>query len=121
MADDEFESENLRRWAHNVKSLLDSGEDPLAIWADRAHALGMQCWPSMRMNDIHKDWVERWPSLRTRWEQERPHVALGRDISEANKARWTRPGLPSDGFSWALDFALDEVRDLKRARPVEGE
>ena len=73
----------------------------------------MKFWPSVRMNDIHKDWSERWPSLRTRWELERPHVRLGADAPERYKRRYARPGLPSDGFSWAYDFSVDEVRQLK--------
>lgn len=28
----------------------------------------MQFWPSLRMNNIHKDWSERWPSFRSRWD-----------------------------------------------------
>ena len=112
-ADDEFESQNFRRWSVNVRGLIQSGNDPATVWADRAHAAGMKFWPSMRMNDIHKDWSERWPSLRTRWELERPHVRLGHDAPERYKRRYARPGLPSDGFSWAFDFSVDEVRQLK--------
>ena len=112
-ADDEFESQNFRRWSVNVRGLIQSGNDPVTVWADRAHAAGMKFWPSVRMNDIHKDWSERWPSLRTRWELERPHVRLGADAPERYKRRYARPGLPSDGFSWAYDFSVDEVRQLK--------
>ena len=115
MADDEFENENFRRWAANVKGLLDSGEDPLAIWAGRTHELGMRFFAGLRMNDIHKDWVERWPSLRSRWERERPHVAIGRDVPPRYRSRNARPGQPSDGFTCAFDFAVDEVREHKLA------
>ena len=115
MADDEFENENFRRWAANVKGLLDSGEDPLAIWAGRTHELGMRFFAGLRMNDIHKDWVERWPSLRSRWERERPHVAIGRDVPPGYRSRNARPGQPSDGFTCAFDFAVDEVREHKLA------
>ncbi len=115
MGDDEFENENFRRWAANMKGLLDSGEDPLAIWAGRTHELGMRFFAGLRMNDIHKDWVERWPSLRSRWERERPHVAIGRDVPPGYRSRNARPGQPSDGFTCVFDFAVDEVREHKLA------
>ena len=73
----EFEKDSSRRWALNVRSLLDAGWDPLQLWADRTHELGMAFWPSMRMNDIHKDWVDRWPSLRSDWEKEHQHLLIG--------------------------------------------
>ena len=115
MADDEFENENFRRWAANVRGLLEAGDDPLAIWAGRARDLGMRFFAGLRMNDIHKDWVERWPSLRTRWERERPHAAIGRDVPPGYRSRNARPGQPSDGFTHAFDFAVDEVREHKLA------
>ena len=66
----------IRRWARNVDSLLESGQDPLEIWSRRSREAGMQFWPSLRMNDIHKDWTERWPSFRSQWERNNPQVRL---------------------------------------------
>jgi len=105
----EFKNPNFRRWAQNVLGLLEKATDPLDIWASRAHELGMQFWPSMRMNDIHKDWVDRWPSLRTKWELERPHVRIGEGVPDRYVSRYDRR------FSWAFDFAQKDVRDLKFA------
>ena len=104
----EFENENFRRWSQNILGLLDAGKDPLDIWSARTHGLGMQFWAGLRMNDIHKDWVDRWPSLRTQWELERPHVAIGKDMPDRYKNRY-----PDNSFTWAFDFTQQEVRDLK--------
>ncbi len=106
----EFENENFRRLAQNVIGLLDEGKDPLEIWSARTHELGMNFWPSLRMNDIHKDWVERWPSLRTRWELERPHLAIGKAMPDRYRNRY-----PNHTFTWALDYAQKEVREYKFA------
>ncbi|MCY3775295.1 MAG: hypothetical protein OXH11_04885, partial [Candidatus Aminicenantes bacterium] len=103
----EFENPNFRRLAHNVLGLLEQGTDPLEIWAARTHELGKEFWASLRMNDIHKDWVERWPSKRGRWERERPHVAIGKDVPDRYVSLYGR------GFSYAFDYAQQEVRDLK--------
>ena len=111
----EFEESNFRRWARNVNGLLDRGKDPLDIWAKRAHELDMEFWPALRMNDIHKDWTERWPSLRTKWELDRPHVKIGAESTDYYRRRWARKGQPSDGFTWAFDYSLQEVRDHKFA------
>ena len=109
----EFEIPNFRRWAENVLGLLERGKDPLDIWSARAHALGMEFWPSLRMNDTHKDWVELWPSLRSPWELARPHVKIGAQSTDYYRRRWPRANQPSNGFTWAFDYSLAEVRDLK--------
>lgn len=111
----EFEDPNFRRWAQNVNGLVEKGEDPLEIWTTRAHELGFQFWPALRMNDIHHDWVENWPSLRAQWIQDRPQLIIGDAVSDFYRRRWSRTGKESDGFSWALDFAHQEVRDVKFA------
>ncbi len=105
----------IRRWAQNVDGLLEQGKDPLEIWARRSHEAGMQFWPSLRMNDIHKDWSERWPSFRSQWERERPHIRLGRDVPDRYLRSVKRPGQPSHGYSWAMNYALEEVRRRKLA------
>ena len=103
----DFENPNFRRLAHNVLGLLERGTDPLEIWAARTHELGMEFWASLRMNDIHKDWVECWPSKRGRWERERPHVAIGKDVPDRYVSVYGRD------FSYVFDYAQQEVRDLK--------
>ena len=103
----EFENPNFQRLAHNVLGLLERGTDPLEIWAARTRELGMEFWASLRMNDIHKDWVERWPSKRGWWERERPHVAIGKDVPDRYVSVYGRD------FSYAFDYARQEVRDLK--------
>ena len=103
----EYENPNFERLAHNVRGLLEQGNDPLQIWAARTHELGKEFWASLRMNDIHKDWVERWPSKRGRWERERPQVAIGKDVPDRYVSYYGR------NFSYAFDYARQEVRDLK--------
>lgn len=105
----------IRRWARNVDSLLDAGRDPLEIWSRRSHEAGMQFWPSLRMNDIHKDWSERWPSLRSQWERENSHVRLGSAVPDRYLHQANRSPQPSHGYSWAMDYAMEEVRTRKLA------
>jgi len=92
-----------------VRSLLDGGWDPLQLWADRTHELGMAFWPSMRMNDIHKDWVDRWPSLRSGWEKEHQHLLIGDHPPQRYVATHGR------SFTWAMNYAEEEVRKRKLA------
>ena len=105
----------IRRWARNVESLLDAARDPLVIWSRRSHEAGMQFWPSLRMNDIHKDWSERWPSLRSQWERDNPQVRLGSAVPDRYLHQANRSPQPSHGYSWAMDYALEEVRNRKLA------
>ena len=105
----------IRRWARNVDSLLKAGRDPLEIWSRRSHEAGMQFWPSLRMNDIHKDWSERWPSFRSQWEIANPHVRIGSAVPDRYLHQANRSPQPSHGYSWAMDYALEEVRNRKLA------
>lgn len=105
----------IRRWARNVDSLLESGQDPLEIWSRRSREAGMQFWPSLRMNDIHKDWTERWPSFRSQWERDNPQVRLGSAVPDRYLHQANRSPQPSHGYSWAMDYALEEVRGRKLA------
>jgi hypothetical protein len=105
----------IRRWARNVDAMLEAGEDPLEIWSRRSREAGMQFWPSLRMNDIHKDWSERWPSFRSQWERANPQVRLGSAVPDRYLHHSNRSPQPSHGYSWAMDYALEEVRDRKLA------
>ena len=75
----------------------------------------MQFWPSLRMNDIHKDWSERWPSLRSQWERDNPQVRLGSAVPDRYLHQANRSPQASHGYSWAMDYALAEVRNRKLA------
>ena len=105
----------IRRWARNVDAMLDAGRDPMEIWSRRSREAGMQFWPSLRMNDIHKDWSERWPSFRSQWERSNPQVRLGSAVPDRYRHQANRSPQPSHGYSWAMDYALEEVRDRKLA------
>jgi len=97
----------FKRAADNIRALVDAGQDPLAIWADQAHQREMQFWASLRMNDVHKDHTDIWPSLRSRWEKQNK-VRIGDDLPEHYKDQRL-------SYSWAMDYGLQEVRDHKLA------
>ena len=42
-----------RRWAQNLKLMLDSGIDPMRRMIDRCRAKRISPWVSIRMNDVH--------------------------------------------------------------------
>ena len=103
------EPEEFRQWRSNVRSMLELHIDPIAVQIHRAHELGMQFWPTLRMNDIHKDWTDRWPSLRTPWELQNVNLVIGKDFPDLYPVR------TQQDFTWALDYAHQAVRDRKFA------
>ncbi|MDP7273901.1 MAG: hypothetical protein QF363_00370 [Planctomycetaceae bacterium] len=105
--DGKYEDKYFKRVAENVKSLADRGIDPMIVWQQRARRHGLVFIPTLRMNDVHKDYVDRWPSLRSFWERKRQHLLIGKQI----------PGWYPHPykFSWAMDYAQQEVRDRKLA------
>lgn len=100
-----FEDKYFKRVAGNVLSMVSRKLDPMTVWQQRAHQYRLYFIPSLRMNDVHKDYVDRWPSLRSTWEKERRHLLIGKQIPS-----WYTP--PFD-YSWAMDYAHPEVRDRK--------
>jgi len=61
------------------------------------------------MNDIHKDWVHLWPSLRSHWELARPHIHIGKDFPDRYNLSAKKP------YTYAWDYTHQEVRDRKLA------
>lgn len=102
--DGEFGDPILGRAANNVKSLLERGIDPVEVWTERAHELGMEIWPSLRMNDLHKD-TSRFATTKSQWELQHRHLLIGKDVPKGY-------GKP---FTWAMNYAEEEVRRRKLA------
>ena len=100
-----FEDKNFKRVADNVRSLSKRGMDPMQIWQRQSRKHGLLFIPSLRMNDIHKDYVDRWPSLRSNWERARKHLLIGKAIP----AWYTAPYK----YTWSMDYAHAEVRKRK--------
>lgn len=103
--DGQFEDKYFKRVAENVRSLAERGIDPLQVWEQRSDQLGLLFIPTLRMNDVHKDYVDRWPSLRSDWEKQRTHLLIG----EAIPPWYTYPYK----YTWAMDYAHEEVRKRK--------
>ncbi|MEE3369989.1 MAG: hypothetical protein VX346_11650 [Planctomycetota bacterium] len=103
--DGQFEDPYFKRVANNVLSLNQRGIDPLEVWQRRAHQHGLLFLPSLRMNDIHKDYVDRWPSLRSNWEQARPQLLIGKAIPPWYSSPYK--------YTWAMDYTHTEVRQRK--------
>ena len=106
------EGERVRwvRWmAENTRTLLDQGVNIIDLLAERTHARGMQFWPALRMNDIHEDDSTRFAAFRSRFKKDHPELLIGSPYPDRGGY-----GYPADNFTWAFDFAHQEVRDRKR-------
>jgi hypothetical protein len=103
--DGQFEDMYFKRVAGNVRSLNERGIDPMLVWQRQSHGHDFLFIPSLRMNDIHKDYVDRWPSLRSNWERARTHLLIG----DAIPAWYTAPYK----YTWSMDYAHAEVRQRK--------
>lgn len=103
--DGKFEDKYFKRVAGNVRSLVSRKLDPMIVWQQRARRHGMYFIPTLRMNDVHKDYVDRWPSLRSTWEKQRRRLLIGKQVP----GWYTHPF----DYSWAMDYAHKEVRDRK--------
>ena len=105
------EGENVR-WvrimAENTRALLDAGINIVELLAERAHKRGLQFWPTLRMNDIHEDDSTRFAAFRSTYKKNHPELLIG---SPYPKKRGY--GYPQDNFTWAFDFAREEVRKRK--------
>jgi len=91
-----------KKWAENIQALRNAGHDPLRIWEKRCHELGLQFWPTLRMNEIHED-SDACAPLRSQWKIANPQLLLG---NEAGSLYYS----DRDTFTWAMDYAQPQVR-----------
>ena len=95
----------VRTMADNTRFLLDNGIDIIELLANRAHKKGLQFWPALRMNDIHEDDGRRFAAFRSTFKKNHPELLLGSPYPTRHGY-----GYPQDNFTWAFDFAKEEVR-----------
>jgi len=95
-----------RMSAGNVSALMAAGHDPLRLWERRCRELGKEFWPSLRMNDVHED-DTRFEIGRSQWKEKNRHLLIGADVPERY--------LYGTGFSWAANYAEEEVRARRLA------
>ncbi len=105
------EGENVawvRIMAENTRALLDAGINIIDLLAERAHERGLQFWPALRMNDIHEDDGSRFAAFRSSFKKRHPELLIGSPYPQKHGY-----GYPQDDFTWAFDFAREEVRQRK--------
>ena len=90
-----------RRYA-NALSLMESGEDQLAIVCAEAGKRGIEPFFSLRMNDCHDAWLRT--ECRPKIKREHPEWLLGETMGE---------------FHTALNYAQPGLRDLRRRQIAE--
>ena len=98
----------VRTMAENTKALLDAGINIIELLGERAHKRGLQFWPALRMNDIHEDDGRRFAAFRSTFKKNHPELLLGSPYPTKHGY-----GYPQDNFTWAFDFAREEVRERK--------
>ena len=98
----------VRTMAENTRALLDAGIDIIELLAERSHNRGLQFWPTLRMNDIHEDDGRRFGAFRSTFKKNHPELLIGSPYPTRHGY-----GYPQDDFTWAFDFAREEVRERK--------
>lgn len=89
--------EGLRRWAHNLKVLLDAGVDPMQRMIDRCRQKRISPWVSIRMNDVHDAHLLRSPLHSRIWTEHHEY--------------WRYPDRFAAWNDRCLNYALKPVRD----------
>ena len=103
------------KWmADSTKALIDQGVNIIELLAERAHARGMQFWPTLRMNDVHEDDTARFGAFRSTFKKEHQELLIGSPYPYV-----AGYGYRQDDFTWAYDFAHEEVRERKLGMILE--
>jgi len=89
--------ETLRRWAHNLKAMLDAGIDPMQRMIDRCRTRRISPWVSIRMNDVHDAHLLRSPLHSRMWMEHHEY--------------WRYPDRFSAWNDRCFNYALQPVRD----------
>ncbi|MAE62641.1 MAG: hypothetical protein CMJ18_00080 [Phycisphaeraceae bacterium] len=98
----------VKRMYDNERALTNQGVNLVELLAERAHARGLQFWPTLRMNDIHEDDSTRFSSFRSEFKKANPELLIGSPYPQRYGY-----GYPADDFTWAFDFIHEEVRERK--------
>ena len=89
-----YESVQAHNFNENILAMIERGEDPQQEIIDRGHALGMEVYASIRMNDNHFGGAQpsELPTMRsselTRMRIEHPEWLLGEKTTEWFAASW---------------------------------
>jgi len=87
----------VRRWAHNLRVMLESGVDPTGRMLDRCRRRGISPWVSIRMNDVHDAPLRR-SALHSRFWTDHPEY-------------WRYPDRFTAWNDRCLNYRLEPVRD----------
>lgn len=89
--------EGCRRWAHNLKVMLDAGIDPMQRMIDRCRHRRISPWVSIRMNDVHNANLLRSPLHSRIWMEHHEY--------------WRYPDRFKAWNDRCFNYALPPVRD----------
>jgi hypothetical protein len=89
--------DSLRRWAHNLRLMLDAGVDPMQRMIDRCRQRHISPWVSIRMNDVHDAHLLRSPLHSRFWLEHRDY--------------WRYPDRLNGWNDRCLNYGLEPVRD----------
>ena len=87
----------VRRWAHNLRVMLESGVDPTGRMLERCRQRGISPWVSIRMNDVHDAGLRK-SALHSRFWTEHPEY-------------WRYPDRFTAWNDRCLNYGLEPVRD----------
>ncbi len=96
----------LRRWAHNLRVLLDAGVCPTGRMIQRCRQRGISPWVSIRMNDAHDAPLARSP-LHSRFYMAHPEYIRYRDRMRSWHDRCLNYGLKP-----VRDYAMGLVKEV---------
>jgi len=78
------ERDTHRRWAQNLKVMLDSGVDPMQRMIDRCRMRHISPWVSIRMNDAHDSGARKSPLHSRFWMEHPEYVVVGPNFKYLN-------------------------------------
>ena len=99
-----FDSAQYFQFYQKLLAIMGERKDYLQAMADRARAVGLEFFPSLRMNDCHDSPVWKAVDTYSQYRKDHPELLLG--------------GSVHPGFSTGFDFAFPEVRE-RRFRIIE--
>ena len=92
-----FDSAQYFQFYQKLLAIVEERQDYLQAMADRARAVGLEFFPSLRMNDCHDSPVWRAVDTFSQYRKDHSELLLGDSVHP--------------GFSTGFDFAFPEVRE----------
>lgn len=94
----------------NARRFIENGMDPMRVFCERAHTMGVKFFAGLRMNDLHDLWFKKWTC---KMKQTHPELLIGNQGRSLKTSMTEWEICIADACRLAWNFAIPEVVKMR--------